>query len=149
MEGNNTAWDILEEEISDGCTVLSNSCVQADLQDVFLNPHLYAVTQDQYLVDGILLLAVSCLGALLNTFLIFRLPCSSGSADHSILRLQSAVDLLLLYVLVLRRIPLVFLSPSSSPPYFPHILLYRPGSGERSHNPGIFPLHHLCRGQAS
>jgi hypothetical protein len=78
------------------------------------------------LVDGILLMVVSCLGALLNTFLIFRLPCSSGSADDSILRLQSAVDLLLLYVLVLRRIPLIFLSPSFLSTIFPHILLYLP-----------------------
>ena len=31
--------------MSEDCTVLNISCLQADLQDVFLNPHLFAVTQ--------------------------------------------------------------------------------------------------------
>jgi hypothetical protein len=51
MEGNTTAWDILEDEMSGDCTVLNNSCLQADLQDVFLNPHLFAVTQVYQIFD--------------------------------------------------------------------------------------------------
>jgi len=120
-----TAGDILED-MSENCTVLGLSCLQTDLQDAFLNPHLFPVTQDQYLVDGLLLMVISCLGAILNTFLIFRLPCSSGSADDSILRLQSGVDLLLLYILALRRIPLILLDPVFTSTIFPYILLYVP-----------------------
>ena len=44
MEGNDSAGDALEN-ISDNCTVLGLSCLQADLQDVFLNPHLFPLTQ--------------------------------------------------------------------------------------------------------
>ena len=48
MEGNDSAGDGLEN-ISDNCTVLGLSCLQADLQDVFLNPHLFPLTQVQLL----------------------------------------------------------------------------------------------------
>ena len=49
MEGNDSAGDALEN-ISDNCTVLGLSCLQADLQDVFLNPHLFPLTQVQLLL---------------------------------------------------------------------------------------------------
>ena len=78
------------------------------------------------MIDGILLLVVAGLGGLLNTFLIFRLPCSSGSADDSIIRLLSGVDVLLLYVMVLRRIPLIFLDSYFNSNIFPYFLLYVP-----------------------
>jgi len=102
--------------------------LQADLQNVFLNPHLFAVTEEQYWVDGVLLLCLSCLGALLNTYLIFRLPCSSHhhQPDDSMLRLQAGADLVLLYVLLLRRMPPIFLDTAFISSIFPHILLYSP-----------------------
>ena len=82
--------------------------------------------QEQYWIDGIALLAVASIGGLLNTYLIFRLPCSSGFADDSMLRLLSGIDLLLLYILVLRRIPLIFLESSFISNTFPYFLLYVP-----------------------
>ena len=82
--------------------------------------------QGQYWIDGIALLIVAALGGLLNTYLIFRLPCSSGHPDDSLLRLLSGMDLLLLYVLVLRRIPPIFLDSSFVSNMFPYFLLYVP-----------------------
>ena len=82
--------------------------------------------QSQYLIDGILLLVVCCLGAILNTYLVFRLPCSSTTTDDSILRLLAGADMVLLYVLLIRRIPPIFLDTVFLSTIFPYILLYCP-----------------------
>jgi len=74
----------------------------------------------------VLLLLVASLGGLLNTYLIFRLPCSTGYADSSVLRILAAVDLVLLYVLLVTRIPPVFLDFQFISHILPHILLYVP-----------------------
>jgi len=126
MEGSDSDWDGLDLISSDNCTELGLTCLQADLQNVFLNPHLFPLTQAQYWLDGVLLLLVFCVGAVLNTYLIFRLPCSSATTDDSILRLQAGADMLLLYVLLLRRIPPIFLDTVFLSTIFPNILLYTP-----------------------
>ena len=82
--------------------------------------------QDQYMIDGILLLVLCCLGAVLNTYLVFRLPCSSTTTDDSILRLLAGADMVLLYVLLIRRIPPIFLDTVFLSTIFPYILLYCP-----------------------
>ena len=53
MENSDTAVDMLEEEMGDNCTVFGFSCLQADLQDVFLNPHLFDVTEVFYVTNSL------------------------------------------------------------------------------------------------
>ena len=128
--------------MEENCTALDVPCLQADIEDVFLNSHLYPPTQviilirkeqffdflsqDQYWLDGALLVAVSSLGVLLNSFMVLCLPCSTPFVDDSILRLLSGVDICLLSILLLRRIPPVFLDSQFLLEMFPNILLYIP-----------------------
>jgi len=51
----------------------SSISVREDIADIFLNPHLYAISQEHYWSDGVALLAITCLGVLSNLYLISRL----------------------------------------------------------------------------
>jgi len=102
----------------------SSISVREDIADIFLNPHLYAISQEHYWSDGVALLAITCLGVLSNLYLISRLTLKCTTSETRVLLLVSLTDLAVLAALATRRIPLIFAGSEWTGETFPLLQFY-------------------------
>jgi len=70
--------------ISENCS----DCLSDDILNIFINPHLHSITQEQFWFEGIVLLVVSSVGILSNVFIIAKLACKRDISRENIKRTE-------------------------------------------------------------
>lgn len=115
------AFNVSEEQTTLNRTTIN---LTDDITNIFLNPHLVTVSQEQFWSDGVVLSAISCFGILSNLYLISRLAVKCTTSESRLMVLLAVTDLVVLLLLILTRTPLVFAGPAWAHQLSPTLMFY-------------------------
>lgn len=115
------ALNVSEEQTPANLTTIN---LKNDITNIFLNPHLVNISQEQFWMDGVVLSAISCFGILSNLYLISRLAVKCTTSECRLMGILAVTDLLVLVVLGLTRAPLVFAGPAWTHNLSPTLMFY-------------------------